>query len=49
MTYLNAYHKEKTERCRQKMKDWYRSPMTSDELYLVVKTIKEKHQTALVM
>lgn len=49
MTYLNAYHKEKTERCCQKMQSWFKSPMTSDELYSVVETMKQKHNAALAM
>ena len=31
MKYLSQFHKEKTERCLRKMKEWQESPMTLEE------------------
>lgn len=49
MKYFNSYHKEKTERCLQKMKSWYPSPMTSEEHLKTVQEMKDNFTAATSM
>lgn len=49
MNYFNQYHKQKTERCLAKMKNWLSSPMTSSEQRKAVESMKRNLETALTM
>ncbi len=49
MTYLNQFHKEKTERCRKKMDSWFKSPMTLEEQQQAAEAMKQNLKTALLM
>ena len=49
MTYLNQFHKEKTERCLQKMQSWYTSPMSSVEQQAAAQRMKDNLRKAMSM
>ena len=49
MIYFNQFHKEKTERCLQKMQDWFRSPMSLAEQLQAAEQMKQNLAQALTM
>lgn len=49
MAYLTPYHREKTERCLQKMKEWRKSQMTLEEQLAAAQTMKDNMAKGIAM
>ena len=49
MKYLSQFHKEKTERCLRKMKEWQESPMTLEEQLEAARLMKENMALGIAM